>query len=95
MRPLTIITGIVLGSAFSITFGLAVVSLIFFILGDEYPRVESESRALVGNLALFMFLTVIAALSFFAMVKNHRLRYACQLLLWASVGVVGVYYWPD
>lgn len=94
MRPLTIITGIVLGSAFAISFGLAVVSLIFLILGDDNPRVESESRGLASSLAIFLVLTAIAAVSFFSLLKKHRLWYVFQLLLWAGVVCIGLWYRP-
>ena len=51
LRPLTIITGIVLGSAASITLGLAVVIIIFWFTGlDETAAAHRErSRELLGR----------------------------------------------
>src|SRR5690606_27629872 len=40
MRPLTVITGIVLGSCVSISVSLGAVLFIFLVLGDEYPRLD-------------------------------------------------------
>ncbi len=94
MRPLTIITGIVLGSAFSIAFGLAVVRLLFFLIGDDQPGVASEHAALHVSIALFSVLTAIAAVSFWALVKNRRWRYGAQAALWLCVVAIGRFYWP-
>ena len=95
MRPLTIITGIVLGSAFSIAFSLAVVMLIFAVIGSDHPQIRSESGSLAASLALFTALTVVAALSFAARLRWHRWQLAGQLLMWAGVLCTGWYYWPD
>ena len=95
MRPLTIITGIVLGSAFSIAFGLAVVMLIFAILGAEHPQIRTESGDLGRSLGLFSALTVIAGLSFAAELKRHAFRWLAQLTMWSSVVAIGYHFWPD
>jgi hypothetical protein len=95
MQPLTIITGIVLGSAASISLGLAVVMLIFLILGDEYPRLAAEFRPLIGSLGLFIALTVISAGSFWAQLNKSRWRWPAQILMWCAVFVAGAYYWPE
>jgi hypothetical protein len=42
MRPLSVVTLIILGSSFAITFSLAAVVLVVLILGDEYPRLQRE-----------------------------------------------------
>ncbi len=94
MQPLTIITGIVLGSAGSISLGLAVVMLIFLILGDEYPRLASEFRPLVGSLGLFMAMTVVAGASFYAQLKRLWWRWPAQGLMWADILFTGWFYWP-
>ncbi len=95
MQPLTIITGIVLGSAASISLGLAVVMLIFLILGDDYPRLATEFRPLADSLGLFLVLTVIAAGSFWALLKKRWWRWPAQALMWCGVLLAGAYYWPD
>lgn len=94
MRPLTVITGILLGSSFSIMFSLAAVLVVFLVLGDEYPRLSDESGALVGSLFIFTVLTVISAVSFYALLKEHPLRWAAQAAMWAGLLATGAYFWP-
>ena len=95
MQPLTIITGIVLGSAASISLGLMVVMLIILVLGDEYPRLAAEFRPLVASLGLFLAMTVIAAGSFYALVKKFWWRWPAQGLLWADVFLTAAVFWPE
>jgi hypothetical protein len=52
MRPLTVITGILLGSCLSIAFSLAAVMFVFLILGDDYPRLSHEIRPLFISFAI-------------------------------------------
>ena len=94
MQPLTIITGIVLGSAASISLGLAVVMLIFLILGDEYPRLAAEFRPLAGSLGLFLAMTAVAGASFWAQLKRLWWRWPAQATMWAAVFATGWFYWP-
>jgi len=94
MRPLTVITGIVLGSCFSITVGLAAVLVIFLVLGDDYPRLQYEFRPLTQSLAIFTAMTAIAALSFYWLVVEHRWRFAAQAALWLAVVATGYFFWP-
>lgn len=94
MGPLTVITGILLGTSFSIAFSLAAVLIIFWVLGDDYPRLDHELPALVTSLALFTLMTAISAVSFYAMLKSQRARWVLQGLLWSGLMALGAYYWP-
>jgi len=94
MRPLTVITGILLGSSLAITVSLAAVLLVFFIVGDDNARVQDELRPLLSSISIFFALTVISAASFYALLINHRLRNFCQLLLWAGIAATAWYYTP-
>ena len=94
MRPLTVITGILLGSCLSIAFSLAAVLLIFLILGDDYPRLNEEFGPLITSFAIFTAMTAIAATSFYALIKHHPSRWAAQAAMWAGLACVGYYYWP-
>lgn len=94
MRPLTAVNGLVLGSCLAISISLAMVLIVFFVLGDEYPRLESEFGPLRESLAIFFTMTVIAALSFYALLINHKARMLGQLLLVAGLIATGWYYWP-
>ncbi|MEM7501815.1 MAG: hypothetical protein AAF417_07210 [Pseudomonadota bacterium] len=94
MKPVTVITGIVLGTCFSITVSLAAVLLMFLILGDDYPRLGSEFRALIVSLTIFLVLTAISALSFYGVLTGHRLRMAGQAVMWGGLALTGYYFWP-
>lgn len=94
MRPLTVITGIVLGSSFSVALSLAAVLLIFLILGDDYPRLAYEFRGLVASFLIFLIMTAISALCFYAMLKEHKWRHFGQAGMWLGVFAVGYFYWP-
>ncbi len=94
MRPLSAVTLIILGSCFAITFSLTAVIIVVLVLGDEYPRLQREFEPLLNSLFLFLGMTVISALSFYTLVKNHRLRFWAQAAMWLGLFGTGYYYWP-
>lgn len=94
MRPLTVITGILLGSCLAITISLAAVLVVFLILGDDYPRVQHEFGSLVSSISIFFGMTTITALSFYALLINHALRFWAQALMWAGLAATTVYFLP-
>lgn len=94
MRPLSVITGILLGTCLSIAFSLAAVLIIFAILGPEYPRLDTEFRPLVASFAIFTVMTALAAASFYALIKHHRFRWLAQAAMWAGLTLTGLYYLP-
>mgnify|MGYP001812442900 CR=1 FL=1 len=94
MRPLSVVTLILLGSCFAITFSLAAVVFVVLVLGDEYPRLQHEFEPLLNSLFLFLGMTAIAAASFYTLAKNHVAKYWFQAALWLGLVGVGYYYWP-
>jgi len=94
MRPLTVITGILLGSCLSIAFSLAAVLVMFLVLGDDYPRLDQEYGPLLTSLAIFTAMTAITAVSFYAIAKHHKARWAAQVAMWLGLAGVVLYYWP-
>lgn len=94
MRPLTVITGIVLGSCLSITVSLGAVLLMFLLLGKEYPRLSAEFGGLMGSMLIFLGMTGFSALSFYALLKQHPWRYWAAGFMWAGLLATGYYYWP-
>ena len=90
MRPIAVLNLIILGSCFAITVCLAAVSIVVFLLGDEYPQRNYELTALLNSLLLFLVMTLISASSFYANVKKHALRHVAQLAMWA--GLAGTIY---
>lgn len=94
MRPLTVITAIILGSCVAITFSLAAVLFVFLVLGDDYPRLQYEFRPLVHSFGIFLLMTCLSAASFYSLVRVHPLRFWAQLALWGGVAATTWYYWP-
>jgi Na+-driven multidrug efflux pump len=95
LRPLTIINGILLGSAASIAVGLCVVLLLFFLLIDEYPRLADEFPSLVASALIFLALTAVSAFSFVGLIKQWRSRWLGQTAMWLGLVMVVFYYLPD
>ncbi len=94
MRPLTVINGIFLGSCLSIAVSLGLVLIVFFLISDEYPRLQSEFRPLAVSMAIFLGMTAISAASFYSLLIHHRWRWPAQVLLWLGLAATGWYYWP-
>ena len=92
MRPLTVITGILLGSCLAITVSLAAVLVIFVILGDDYPRLQHEFESLVSSVSIFFGMTIISAGSFYTLLINHAARFWAQALMWAGLAATTWYY---
>ncbi len=94
MRPPTAVNLIILGSSFAITFSLAAVLIVVLVLGDEYPRLQSEFDPLLESLFVFLGMTTISAASFYSLVIKHRLRFWAQLAMWLGLLATGWFYWP-
>jgi hypothetical protein len=95
MQPLTMLTGVILGSVFSIALGLSVVLLLLTLVGQDYPQVAAEREGLTASIAIFWALTVVAAASFVGLLKRLWWRWPAQAMLWAVLIITGLYYWPD
>jgi hypothetical protein len=98
MRPFTVLIGILLGSAVSITFGLGAVAIVFGVLvylhPDLAPDLSPEFPRLRVSLLVFAILTAFSASSFLGQVR------ARAWARWAHVAtaacLVGIFwlYWP-
>lgn len=94
MRPLTVITGIVLGSCLSITVSLGAVIIVFWVLGPENPRIAHESEGLVTSTLIFFSLTAISAMSFYSLLKDQRFRRWWQGGMWLGLAFTVFYFLP-
>jgi hypothetical protein len=94
MQPLTVITGILLGSAASIAAGLSVVLLLFFLLSGKHPQLSSEFGALATSTFIFLAMTAICAASFISLVKHLSWRWTAQAGMWLGLGLVVAHYLP-
>jgi hypothetical protein len=94
MRPFTVLIGIILGSAASITFGLAAVLIVFCVLEGKHPDLSRELPQLVGSLISFACLTAASAGSFLGQAKVLPWRGWAHMATVASLGFVVFLYWP-
>src|SRR5882724_11697413 len=94
MRPFTVLIGIVLGSAASITFGLGAVLIVFWVLAGEHPDLSHELPRLVARLTAFAVLTAASAGSFLGQVKARPWRGWAHLATAVCLGGVVLLYWP-
>jgi hypothetical protein len=94
MRPFTVLIGIVLGSAASITFGLGAVLVVFCVLAGEHPGLSRELPQLVWSLTAFAVLTAASAGSFLGQVKARPWRRWAHLATGACLCAVVWLYWP-
>lgn len=93
MRPLTVLTGIVLGSSAATTFGLAATLVVFAVLSDEHPQFRSELPLLGVYVAIFLGLTALAGISFIGLARQRPWRRWAQAALWATLCVLAAVYW--
>jgi len=94
MRPFTVLIGIVLGSAASITFGLGTVLIVFLVLGGRHPELPRELPRLSLSLIAFAILTAASAGSFLGQAKGRSWRGWAHLATGICLCVVVLLYWP-
>ena len=94
MRPLTVLIGVVMGSAASITFGLAAVLIVFCILAGGHPDLSRELPQLLISLLAFGILTAASASSFLGQAKERSWRGWAHAGTLACLAVVIILYWP-
>jgi hypothetical protein len=93
MGPLTVITGILLGSCLSIAVSLGAVLLMVLAVGTDEPRLTHEFPALLSSLLIFSVMTAISGLSFYLLIRRHPARWWVQALMWVGLAVTGFIYW--
>lgn len=94
MRPFLVLLGLVLGSAASITFSLLTVTIVFAVLRPRHPRLASELEPLIVSLGIFTVLTAVAAVSFYAELRQRAWRHASAAATAVLLVAIGRYYWP-
>jgi hypothetical protein len=94
MQPLSILTGIILGSVASIAFGLAVSVLVSVIIGRDAPQLAAELGALWKHTLVFTALTAVCAMGFLGLIKGTRWRWYAQCAMWVALAAVVYAYWP-
>ena len=93
MRPLTVLTGIVLGSSAATTFGLGATLVVFLVLSGEFPQFRAELPLLALYFSLICGLTALAAVSFIGQARERPWRRWAQLAMWAALAALATLYW--
>jgi hypothetical protein len=94
MRPFTVLIGIVLGSAASITFGLGAVLIVFCVLAGRHPDLWRELPRLVLSLLAFGVLTAASAGSFLGQAKARPWRGWAHAATLGALAAITLWYWP-
>jgi hypothetical protein len=92
VRPLTVLTGIVLGSSAATTFGLGATLVVFLVLAGEHPQFRSELPLLATYLAVFVGLTALAGVSFVGLARNRPWRRWAQVAMWSALATLAALY---
>lgn len=93
MRPLTVLTGIVLGSSAATTFGLGATLVVFLVLSGEVPEYRAELPLLARYLVVFVALTALAGVSFVGLARNRPWRNWAQCAMWGALAGLAALYW--
>jgi len=94
LRPLTVLLGIIMGSAVALAAGLAMTAIVFLFLGDYASRLESERLPLLKGLLWSWSLAAVAAAAFVGELRNRRWKLWPALALAAMLATLGAIYWP-
>jgi hypothetical protein len=94
MRPFTVLIGIVLGTAASITFSMGAVLIVFGVLAGRHPDLSRELPKLMLSLLAFGALTAASAGSFLGQVKGRSWRPWAHVATLTVLGAIVLIYWP-
>jgi hypothetical protein len=94
MRPLSILLGILMGSAIALTVSLTMSGIVFLLLPEYYGRLASERLPLLRGLLWSWSLAGVSITCFIGELRGWRWRFAPQLLLAGMIAVLLYAYWP-
>jgi len=94
MTPLAVLTGIIMGSAVTISIGLAMVLVVFLTMAGDYPALAREYASLLTSFGLFLALSFVSAYAFLGVLRETRWRWYAQAATWLTIGILALHYWP-
>jgi hypothetical protein len=94
MRPLTVLLGIVTGSAVALAVALGMTGVVFLLLPEYSARLAAEQAPLLKGLAWSWSLALVSAASFVGELKNASWRRPAQLLLVVILAMLAWRFWP-
>jgi hypothetical protein len=94
LGPLGFLTGVVLGSAASISGVLAMVLIVFLVVSSDHPALMEEYAPLVRAVVLFAILAAVAGTAFTGLQRKRPWRWLAQGAMWATLAAIAWSYWP-
>ena len=94
MRPLSVLIGIIMGSAVALTVGLGLTFIVLLLLPEHADRFASERAPLAQAVAIFGLIAATGGCSFTGELKLTRWRFWSHAALAALLGVAVAMYWP-
>ncbi len=94
MTPLAVLVGIVMGSAVTITLGLALVLCVFLLMGQEYPALGREYGPLLQSFFLFLTLAFVSSYAFMGILRLRPWRFWAVTVVLLNVAALAWHYWP-
>lgn len=94
MRPLTVLIGIVMGSAVSLAVGLLLTWIVFLFLPEYSDRIAPERGPLAQAIGIFSLLAAVAVLSFYGDLRRRPWRAAAHVALVGVLALAVWTYWP-
>lgn len=95
MRPLTVLIGIVMGSAVSLAVGLLLTWIVLLFLPEYAEELAEEQRPLMLAIALFTLIAGTAATSFYGEIRERRWRWAAHAVTAMFLTLTVWNYWPS
>lgn len=95
MRPLAVLIGIIMGSAFALFAGLALTWItLLFVPKDEAGELFGEQNTLVLAIGVFAAVSVLSGVSFYGQLRERRWRLVAHAATTACLCAAVWLYWP-
>ena len=94
MKPLTVLIGIVMGSAVSLAVGLLMTFVVVLLIPEHADRLAAEKAPLVEAILLFTLLSAAAGASFYGELRARTWRFSAHAGMLAVLGIAFWMYWP-
>jgi hypothetical protein len=95
MKPLTVLIGIVMGSAVSLAVGLLMTMAVILLIPEHADRLAAEKLPLVKAILAFTLLSAAAGASFYGEIRSRRWRFPAHAVMVAVLGATVWMYWPQ
>ncbi len=95
MRPLTVLLGIVMGSAVSLAVGLLLTWITTLFLPKDAVRFAPEQLPLLQAVVVFTLFSAASAAAFYGDMRRRTWRYQAYAATLVMFGVAVWLYWPS